>query len=203
MVTWDERFQAGDYPVDADPSRVLTAYSDALPDGRALDIATGPGRNAVFLANHGYTVDALDQSRVGLTMTRRKANEAGGAVNCIQGDATEFHYPPSTYDVITISYYRILDRLADVKAALAPGGILFYEHHLRSSEDALVGPSTDRYRFAANELLRACLDLTILYYDEGTEPVGGGTAATASIIARNSTGSHQTYPPRPLAQHRP
>lgn len=203
MVSWDERFRSGDYPVEADPSPVLTAYRDALPDGRALDIATGPGRNAVFLAKNGYTVDALDQSRVGLDITRQKAEAEGVGVNCIQADATEFHYPAGRYEVITISFYRILDRLADVKAALAPGGILFYEHHLRSSEDALVGPSTDRYRFAANELLRACLDLTILYYDEGTELTDGRTAATATVIARNTTGSHQAYPRRPLTRQPP
>lgn len=70
MTTWDERFRDGEYPQDPEPSPVLRRYIDALPDGRALDVATGMGRNAVFLAAHGYQVDGIDRSREGLKITR-------------------------------------------------------------------------------------------------------------------------------------
>lgn len=175
---------------------MLREYVDSFPDGRALDIATGTGRNALFLAERGYRVDALDRSREGLKIARRNADERGVDVNWVRADATEFDYPESTYDAITISFYRTLDRLADVKAALAPGGVLFYQHHLRSSDEVDVGPSTDRYRFASNELLRACLDLTVLYYEESTERTDRGTVADVHLIARNSAGGAQSYPER-------
>ena len=50
MTTWDERFREGEYPRDPDPSPVLRDYVSEFPDGGALDVATGTGRNAVFLA---------------------------------------------------------------------------------------------------------------------------------------------------------
>ena len=199
MTSWDERYRTGEYPENPDPSPVLRSYVDTFPDGRALDLATGPGRNAVFLADRGYEVDAIDRSVEGLRLARENAAARGVDVNWIRADATEYAFPTGTYDVITISFFRAVDRLTDVKAALAPGGVLFYQAHLRSSGPVAVGPSSDRYRFASNELLRACLDLTVLYYDEKTEVFEGREATTTEIIARTTTGAAQAYPrePRP------
>ena len=196
MTTWDERFRAGDYPESPDPSPVLRAYVDSFPDGRALDVATGTGRNALFLAERGYEVDALDKSAEGLKIARRTAEERGldANVNWIRADATEYEFPESTYGVVTVSFYRTLDRLGDVKAALRPDGALFYQHHLRTADPVDAGPSTDRYRFRSNELLRACLDLTVLRYDERLTDEDGRTAADVTVVARNSSGGRQRYP---------
>lgn len=199
MTTWDERFREGDYPQDPEPSPVLQEYAADLPAGRALDVATGTGRNAVFLATVGYTVDAVDQSREGLRIARENAATRGvdEQVNWIQADVPTFGFPTETYDLVTISFYRAVDRFPDVKEALVPGGYLFVEHHLRSTEETPSGPSSDRYRFAANELLHAALDLTVLYYDETTEDrPDGRRRATARVLARNSSGTRQSYPRR-------
>lgn len=97
--------------------------------------------------------------------------------------------------MITISFYRAVDRFSDSKATLVPDGILFVQHHLRTTAESSVGPQGDRYRFASNEMLRACLNLTVLFYAELTEDrTDGRTATTAQIVARNSTGQHQSYP---------
>ncbi|MFB6154995.1 MAG: class I SAM-dependent methyltransferase [Haloferacaceae archaeon] len=196
MVSWDERFRNGDYPRAPDPDPVLRAYVDSFPDGRALDVATGTGRNAIFLASHGYRVDAIDQSEAGLKIAGEEARERGVAdrVSFERADATEYEYTEAAYDVVTISFFRTLDRLADVKAALAPGGVLFYQHHLRTTEEVARGPSTDRYRFASNELLRACLDLTVLHYEETSSLYEGRPSATVTLVARNTTGGAQSYP---------
>ncbi|MFP9190567.1 class I SAM-dependent methyltransferase [Natronosalvus vescus] len=199
MVDWDERFRTGSYPQEPDPSPVLRHYLADIPSGRALDVATGTGRNAVFLAEAGYTVDAIDQSLEGLRITRERAAERGVAnrLNPIQADVPTYTFPTAAYDLITISFYRAVDRLPDVVDALAAGGYLFVEHHLRSTEPTPSGPSTDRYRFAANELLHACLDLTILYYDESTEErPEDERRASARLLARRSTGTSQSYPSR-------
>ncbi|MFB6353816.1 MAG: class I SAM-dependent methyltransferase [Halobacteriales archaeon] len=199
MPTWDERFRRGSYPRDPDPSPVLRHYVDGFPDGPALDVATGTGRNALFLAESGHAVDAIDQSREGLRIARASAADRGVAdrVNWIQADVSSFGFPERRYAAITISYYRAIDRLTDLKEALAPGGYLFYEHHLRSSEPTPSGPSSDRYRFAANELLHANLDLTVLYYDETTsENPDGERRANVRLLARRSSGTRQRYPRR-------
>lgn len=93
--------------------------------------------------------------------------------------------------------YRVhaVDRLPDIKDALRPGGVLFYEHHLRSTDASDAGPDDDRYRFGANELLHACLDLTVLAFDARTETrPDGRTAMRTQIVARNSAGRAQSYP---------
>ncbi len=196
MTSWDERFRSGSYPTDPEPSPVLQHYVDSFPDGRALDVATGTGRNALFLAEEGYRVDGLDQSREGLKIARENARERNvdHRIDWIQADVSEYEFPEDTYDVITINFYRALDRFADIKRALAPGGIFFVQHHLRTTDDAPSGPSSDRHRFAANELLHACLDLTVLYFDARTKSTDERTSATAQIIARNTTGQRQSYP---------
>lgn len=196
MPTWDERFRRGEYPTDPDPHPVLERYLPTFPDGRALDVATGTGRNAVRLAEAGYHVDAVDQSREGLKITRRNARAAGVAdrVSPIQADIPTYTFPEATYAVVTVSFYRVVDRLPDVVDSLVEGGCLFVQHHLRTTDDVDGGPSTDRYRFAANELLRAGLGLTVLHYDERTNSDGGTRTATAQLVARNSTGQRQSYP---------
>ncbi len=200
MTSWDERFQQGDYPQDPNASPVLRAYSDQAPSGRALDVATGTGRNATFLASSGYEVDAIDQSREGLRIARQNAADRGVAsrVNFIQTDVPSHEFPRDTYGIVTVSYYRAVDRFPDLKAALVDGGYLFVEHHLRSAEPTSVGPSSDRYRFSANELIQSCLDLTVLYYDAGTDR--DGRRATTRLLARKSSGLVQAYPERPTIE---
>lgn len=199
MTGWDERYRRGEYPTDPEPSPVLRHYVDAFPDGRALDVATGTGRNALFLAGAGYSVDAIDQSRVGLRQARDRAVDRGldSRVNWIQADVPSYEFPDERYAAVSISFYRAVDRFPDIKEALVPGGFLFVEHHLRSTEPTPSGPSGDRYRFGANELLHAGLDLTVLYYDEtsSTNP-DGERRANARLLARKSSGTRQAYPDR-------
>jgi SAM-dependent methyltransferase len=200
MTDWDDRFASGEYPRAPEPSAVLRSYEPAIPDGRALDVAAGTGRNAVYLAEAGYAVDALDASREGLSIVRERAAERDVAdrVETIQADASTYGFPDETYELITMSFFHALDRFADLIESLAPGGYLFVEGHLRSADATPSGPSDDRYRFAANELLRAGLGLTVLYYDETTEErPGDHRRATARLLARRSNGGRQTYPIRP------
>lgn len=199
MTSWDERYRRGEYPAEPEPSGVLRHYVDAFPPGRALDVATGTGRNALFLAGAGYDVEAIDRSRVGLRQARESASQCGidDRIQWLQADVPSFEFPAARYAVIAISYYRALDRFTDLKEALKPGGYLFVEHHLRSTEPTPSGPSSDRYRFGANELLHACLDLTVLYYDESTtENAEGERRANVRVLARRSSGTRQAYPER-------
>jgi len=197
----DERFRIRTYPQDPDPdpSPLLRDSVDAVPEGQAMDVATGTGRNAVFLAEHGYDVDALDQPREGLRVARGRARERGVAdrLSRVQTDIPSHGFPTARYAVVTVSFYRAVDRFPDIEESLVEGGYLFVEHHLRSAEETPSGPSTDRYRFAANEPLHVCLDLTVLYYDETIETrPGDRQRASARVLARKSTGTAQSYPQR-------
>lgn len=187
----DEEFDLPDHPIPA-----LERLLDDLPTGRALDVATGTGRNARFLARNGYAVDAVDVSDEALARAARAAAEGVDAdITWIRSDVADYEFEPSAYDVITVSFFAALELLPDIKGALAPDGVLVYEHHLRSSDPIEIGPSSDRYRYRSNDLLRACLDLTILEYRERTRlDDEGRTQAVATLVGRNSTGGSQSYP---------
>ena len=145
-------------------SPVFRAIADARPAGRALDLATGTGRNALALAARGWTVDAVDISRTKLDRARDRERPSSADVNWILADVDSYCLPAGRYDLVTVSFFDALDRLPAVIDALSPGGLLCYEHYLASPANES-GPG-DRYRFEANELLTACSDLTILYYAE-------------------------------------
>ncbi|MDY6818056.1 MAG: class I SAM-dependent methyltransferase [Halobacteriales archaeon] len=199
---WNSLYAGGTFDPSTDPSSLLQAYVDSLPEGRALDIATGNGRNAVYLAEHGFDVDAIDIADQALARARSLAADRGVTVNWIQADIGSYPFPTATYDVVMASQYYKLDRITDFKAALKPGGYLLFEHHLRSSDPVDIGPGTEHYRFGANELLRSCLDLTVLHYEETTYEREGRTGAKATLVARNSTGAAQSYPHRSIREGR-
>ncbi|WP_137289938.1 class I SAM-dependent methyltransferase [Natronorubrum halophilum] len=191
---WNEKYSSVEFELPDDPVPELERRLTTLPDGRALDVATGTGRNALFLADHGYDVDAVDISDAALERAEARADERGVDVNWLRADLADLDLADDAYDVITVSFFSALEHLPALKTALAPGGVLVYEHHLRSSDPVEVGPSSERYRYRSNDLLRACLDLTILSYEERRRPVAGGIAAVATLVARNSSGGTQSYP---------
>ncbi|WP_254764228.1 class I SAM-dependent methyltransferase [Natrinema marinum] len=200
---WNERYSdrsGADGAVETIPE--LERRVDTLPDGRALDVATGTGDNAIFLAERGYDVDAVDISDEAIETARERADRQGVDVNWVRADLADFDPGRRRYDLVTVRYFAALEYLPDLKAALAPDGVLMYEHHLRSS-DPVAGPSSDRYRYRSNELLHACLDLTVLSYEERRRPLDDadgtddeGAVAVATLVARRSSGGTQSYPKR-------
>ena len=197
---WNEKYSDDDeFELPADPIPELARRIDTLPGDRALDVATGTGRNAIYLAEHGYDVEGIDVSDEALKRAERRAEKAGVDVEWIRADLTDpgFDLEADAYDVITVSFFAALGLLPDLKEALAPGGVLVYEHHLRSSDPIEIGPSSDRHRYRSNDLLRACLDLTILSYEERRRQVNDGVAAVATLVARSSVGGSQSYPELP------
>lgn len=197
---WDERFREEEYPIDAEPSALLKRFVETLDPGRALDIATGTGRNAVYLAEHGHSVVGLDRSIEGLRLACERATERGVDDRCewVQTDLGEHTFATEAYDLVTISFFRAVDRLPDVLEALRPGGVLFVEHHLRTTDEVDVGPVGERYRFGANELLHTALSLTVLHFETRTERRDDGErSAVGRVVARKTHGQRQSYPEVP------
>lgn len=174
---WNERY-ADDHDPPEDPVAVLSEHVEGLPDGRALDVATGGGRNAIFLAERGYAVDAIDISEAGLEIARSRATERGvsDAIEFVREDVEDHEFPPEAYDVIVVAHYYSLNVVPALKRALAPDGVLLYEHRLQPPE------GSRRFRFRSNDPLRACLDLRIVRYDEPMEITEED--ATVRLVAR-------------------
>ena len=186
---WDRGFREGTYKPRVSPSPLLAESIDRLPRGRALDIACGTGRNTLFLAKHGYQVDAVDGSAAALEIGRDHAMSEGLDVNWIEADLNDYIPIARKYAVVVNCYYlnrKLLPRLAD---ALVDDGYLFLEQHLRTSRQVSGRPE---WRLEPNELLRSFGGLRIVDY---TERVGAdedsarpGEYATVRMLACNGAG---------------
>jgi SAM-dependent methyltransferase len=181
---WDERYRTGAYAERRHPSTLLRDWIDEVPRGRALDVACGAGRNALFLAARGFAVEAVDISRAGLARGRRAAAESGLQVHWIEHDLDQPLALQPGYTLVLV--VRFLDlplirRLADL---LAPGGYLICEEHLRTQAE-VIGPGNPAYRVAPGALREAAAGLDVLLYEEGmVEDPDGRTAALAQLVAR-------------------
>lgn len=196
---WNERYRTGEYHHDGDAAQVLRRAHDWLPPGRALDVAAGAGRNALYLAEQGYRVDAVDIADEGLAIGRERASQRGLHVNWIQADLEEFPVPTDAYAVICMIGYYDVELLESLGSALVDGGILLYEHHLGPAAIADRGPQSEEFRAAPGEILAADLGLSVLAYREWTKPyeVDGTTEIDprVTLIARNGLDGEAWYPP--------
>jgi 2-polyprenyl-3-methyl-5-hydroxy-6-metoxy-1,4-benzoquinol methylase len=102
QTRWDERFKGGKFALGKDPNPFLKNHVHLLPKGRALDIASGEGRNAVFLAQNGFEVDAVDISEKGLMKARKLAREKGVKINTFPVDLDQYQIEKEQYNLICL-----------------------------------------------------------------------------------------------------
>jgi SAM-dependent methyltransferase len=183
---WNARYRADDYAFA--PAAWLRELERMLrehpPGARALDLACGGGRNALYLAELGYVVDAWDISDVGLDLLRNELAqraEAGEAlmVSPLRLDLEAVPLPANTYDLVLDAHYLERSLFPSMKRALRPRGRLIVRTflHVRG------GPITERlsnpaYALQPGELASAFGDLEILQLTENA------STETAHILAR-------------------
>lgn len=181
---WDERFKGKGFAFGKDPNPFLKKHIRLLPKGKALDIATGEGRNAVFLAQHGFDVDAVDISGVGLKKAQKLAGGIGVRINTIYADLNTYQIEKEKYDLIANFYFLRRGLILKIKKGLKKNGrVIFETYTLEHKNIGTEGPKDPKYFLKPNELLRLFKDFHILYYREGVFKEGGRRKAVASLIA--------------------
>jgi SAM-dependent methyltransferase len=111
------------------PSPALTDRSALLPRrGRALDLAGGTGRHAIWLALHGLSTTLVDVSDEACAQARRHATAAGVNLTVERRDLAADGVPTGPWDVVVSRYFLDRGVWADAASALAPGGILLIGH---------------------------------------------------------------------------
>jgi SAM-dependent methyltransferase len=185
---WNERYRDGAYEGRTHPSALLSAWIERLPRGRALDVACGAGRNALFLASKGYTVDAVDISAVALERGRADAARLNLAVRwlCVDLEDDADALPRGPYDLVVWVRYVSSSLFPAVVSRLAPGGHVLCEQHLATTAD-VAGPRAEAFRLRAGELRSQAAGLAIVEYSEGLvlDP-DGRTVALAQLIAKRA-----------------
>jgi len=158
-AAWDARYDRADLLWTADPNRFLVEEVASLPPGRALDLACGEGRNAVWLAGRGWSATGVDFSAVAMTKARELAARSDVEVAWVLADVTEHVPPAGAFDLVLVLYLHlpaperalVLGRAA---AALAPGGtILVVGHDTTNLTDGVGGPQDERVLFTPDEVV--------------------------------------------------
>ena len=159
-----------------DPAPLLVQVAEMLPPGRALDLACGPGRNALYLAGLGWQVTAVDSSAVALALLRARSRTVDARLADLESH--EFAIDPAAYDLICDFYYLQRDLFPAIRAGVREGGVFTGAVHLFEESR---NPS---FSLHAGELREQFAGWKILYYSEAGEP--GRTRRSASIIARKA-----------------
>jgi 2-polyprenyl-3-methyl-5-hydroxy-6-metoxy-1,4-benzoquinol methylase len=181
---WDERFERKEFVLGKEPNPFLKKYIHLLPKGKALDIASGEGRNAVFLAQQGFEVDAVDISDKGLEKTRKLAREQGVKIKTFLVDLDQYQIEKDRYDLIANFYYLKRHLIPRIKKGIKKGGRVIFETYLLEHRTlGTGGPKQAKYFLKPNELLRLFKNFRILFYREGIFKEGGREKAVASLIA--------------------
>ena len=193
---WDRRYDASDLVWSATPNAVVARETADLPPGRALDLASGEGRNAIWLAERGWRVTAVDFSAVATARARRLAQERLGAdadrVDAVTADLMTWSPPAASADLTVLAYLQLgagerrhAHRLA--AAALAPGGtFLLVAHHADNLTEGVGGPQDPAVLFTPDEVL-ADLDGTGLLVDRAER--------VERVVASEGAGVHRADGP--------
>jgi tellurite methyltransferase len=181
---WDERFGGKGFAFGKEPNPFLKKHIHLLPKGKALDIASGEGRNAVFLARQGFDVDAVDISEVGLKKAKKLAGEIGVKIHTSFADLNTYQIKKEEYDLIANFYFLRRGFIPKIKKGLKKGGRVIFETYILEQKNVgTEGPKDPKYFLKPNELLRLFKDFRILFYREGIFKEGGRKKAVASLIA--------------------
>jgi SAM-dependent methyltransferase len=176
---WNRKYSEKIAPSEITPDPFLTHGQSVLKKGRALEIACGFGDNAIYLAQAGFTVTAIDISAVGLKRARERADAAGVSVAFLLTDAEDFDYGVETFDLITVFYFLNRSIFPAVKRALKRGGICIYKTYTLGERRYRPGLNRD-YLLRKGELKDLFGGFEILLYEEGDS----GKEFTARCIVR-------------------
>jgi tellurite methyltransferase len=159
--------------------------SDAwhIPRGLALDVAAGKGRNAIFLAEMGFSVVGVDISTTALDEARRRAEEKSLEIIWHEADLEQIELPTDAYDLIVNFNYLQRSLLPQIRRALKPQGHVILETYL-IDQQAIGHPKNPAYLLNHNELLDHFRSFRVLCYREGKYTDGGEAAFRAGIFAQ-------------------
>jgi tellurite methyltransferase len=186
---WEERYRSGERAeedLDATPTPLLVETAKRLTPGKALDLACGTGRNALWLAEQGWSVTAVDGSPAAVEMLLGRAVERGLTLDTRVADFEKIEYQieASSWNLIAICYYLQRDLFEPAKQGLAPGGILISIVHITEP-----GEQPTAHRLRSGELAMYFQGWEILHRREGRPNDTAHQRSVAEIVARKPMGS--------------
>lgn len=175
---WNERYLNREYP--SEPSDIVRRFFHLAAKDTALDIAAGAGRNAMFLAREGFSVDAVDISDVAM----KQLSAADPRIRTVNADFDTYRIPQSGYSLIVNVNFLNRCLFPYIIEGLKPEGVVIFETYIEAPGEDHATMQKD-YLLRRNELLHAFLPLRIVYYREFMKPHRKGDVLTASLVAVN------------------
>ena len=184
---WDERYAASDMVWSSEPNQFVVTLTDDLEPGTAIDLGAGEGRNALWLADRGWAVTAVDFSSV--AVERGRARAGGANVDWQVADVTSYA-PDETVGLVLVCYLhlprQVMRRVLDHAASwVAPGGhLVVVGHAVRNLTDGVGGPQ-DRDRLQDEDMLaEAAQALVVERLEEVERTMPDGVAVDVLLRAR-------------------
>ena len=176
---WNDRYRAGE--TDGEPTPLLARMAGALQPGKALDLASGTGRNALWLAQNGWTVTAVDGAPAAIEILLRKAATEKLAIDCRVANLErgEYELKPAAWDLVAMCYYLQRDLFEPAKKAVAPNGMLLAIVHITEP-----GEEPTSTRMKPGELKSYFQDWEILHYFEGKPADTAHRRSVAEVAAK-------------------
>lgn len=192
---WNQRYADAELVWSAEANRFLVEEVADLPPGRALDLGAGEGRNAIWLAERGWRVTAVDFSAIGLQKARRLAEARGVEIDWTEADLRSYSPARSAFDLVVLVYIHLPDeerrsvvrRAAD---AVAAGGTLLVIGHDRSNiEEGYGGPQDPAILFSPDDItddLAGIEEVRVVRADRVMRPVmtDDGERAAIDVLVR-------------------
>jgi SAM-dependent methyltransferase len=191
---WNARYASSELLWSAEPNRLFASEVDGLPVGRALDLACGEGRNAVWLAARGWRTTGVDFSDVALAKAEQLAASRGVEVDWVLADLLEHRPEPRAFDLVAVLYLQLpheeLARvLRSAAEAVAPEGtLLVLGHDTTNLTEGHGGPKDASVLFTPEDVVDSLDDLVVERAEKVRRVVplaeGEATAIDALVRAR-------------------
>lgn len=187
---WDRRYADSDLLWSAEPNRFVAAELADLQPGRAVDLAAGEGRNAIWLASRGWRTTAVDFSAVAVDKGRRLAEAAGVEVDWIVADLLDHIPEPAGFDLVVVAYLQLPPEqlgtaLTRAARAVAPGGVLLMVgHDVQNLTDGTGGPQDPEVLYTPDGITGRLPGLTVERADQVRRPVPGAPRQAIDTLVR-------------------
>jgi SAM-dependent methyltransferase len=195
---WDARYARAGRVWSGRPNGSLVAGVEGLEPGSALDVGCGEGADAVWLAERGWHVTALDVSQVALARGRQAAEAAGVDVEWLHAGLVEAGLRPRSFDLVSAHYPALRrtpgdDAVRALIAAVAPGGTLLVVHHADVDREHALARGFDPEEYVASDDVAAALgegwDVQVRERRPRDVPEsGGGSHHTHDLVLRARRG---------------
>ena len=189
---WNARYDSRELLWSPEPNRLFASEVEGLEPGRALDLACGEGRNAVWLAERGWRVTAVDFSDVALEKARRLAGSRGVEVEWVLADVLDFAPERQAFDLVALLYLQLpheeLGRAVGAAVgAVAPGGtMLVLGHDTRNLSEGHGGPKDVSVLYTPENVVAWMDDLVVERAEtvRRSVPVEDGEAVALDAFVR-------------------